>query len=162
MTIARKICPLLDCPSTSLSVRMLAVWNQCSIFSQLPLYARQNMAVPAFTICYPINSPASGANPEIFKRRGPEAIIYKILERGGPKYLKKAFECSFQSFSYKSFANIPPKRGVALGPSPKSATALGEGTSSCRTFAGIFKVCRAFPRCSGIWDKLRYTVKSHF
>ena len=53
----------------------------------------------------------SGADPEIFERGGPEAIVYKILERGGPKSLKMAFECSFQSFSYKSFANIPPKGG---------------------------------------------------
>ena len=63
----------------------------------------------------------SGADPEIFERGGPEDMIYKILERGGPKSLKMAFECSFQSFSYKSFANIPPKGG-ARGPSPKSAT----------------------------------------
>ena len=52
-----------------------------------------------------------GADPEIFEREGPEAIIYKILERVGPKSLKLAFECLFQSFSYKSFANIPPKGG---------------------------------------------------
>ena len=38
-------------------------------------------------------------------------MIYKILERGGPKSLKMAFECSFQSLSYKSFANIPQKGG---------------------------------------------------
>ena len=38
----------------------------------------------------------SGADPGIFERGGPEAIIYKILERGGPKSLKMAFECSFQ------------------------------------------------------------------
>ena len=49
----------------------------------------------------------SGADPKLFERGGPEAIVYKILERGGPKSLK----CSFQSFSYKSFANIPPKGG---------------------------------------------------
>ena len=53
-----------------------------------------------------------GTDPEIFERRGPEAIIYKILERGGPKSIKMAFECSFQSFSYKSFANIPLKGGA--------------------------------------------------
>ena len=53
-----------------------------------------------------------GADPEIFERGGPEAIIHKILERGGPNSLKMAFECSFQSFSYKSFANIPPKGGA--------------------------------------------------
>ena len=62
----------------------------------------------------------SGADPEIFERGGPEDIICKILERGGPKSLKMAFECSFQSFSYKSFANIPPKGGA----SPKSATVV--------------------------------------
>ena len=33
----------------------------------------------------------------------------EILERGGPKSLKMAFEYPFQSFSYKSFVNIPPK-----------------------------------------------------
>ena len=67
----------------------------------------------------------SGADPGIFERGGPEAIIYKILERGDPKSLKMAFECSFQSLSYKSFANIPQKGGGGagpLGPSPKSAT----------------------------------------
>ena len=57
-----------------------------------------------------------GADPEIFEKGGPEAIIYKILERGGPKSLKVAFECSFQLFSYKSFANIPPnERGGGRG-----------------------------------------------
>ena len=56
--------------------------------------------------------PLSGADPGIFERGGPEAIIYKILERGGPKSLKMAFECSFQSLSYKSFANIPQKGGA--------------------------------------------------
>ena len=54
----------------------------------------------------------AGADPGIFERGGPEAIIYKILERGGPKSLKMAFECSFQSLSYKSFANIPQKVGA--------------------------------------------------
>ena len=54
----------------------------------------------------------AGADPGIFERGGPEAIIYKILERGGPKSLKMAFECSFQSLSYKSFANIPQKGGA--------------------------------------------------
>ena len=43
----------------------------------------------------------TGADPEMFERGGPEAIIHKILERGGPNSLKMAFECSFQSFSYK-------------------------------------------------------------
>ena len=37
------------------------------------------------------------------------ARSYKIQDRGGPKSLKMAFECSFQSFSYKSFANIQLK-----------------------------------------------------
>ena len=46
------------------------------------------------------------ADPEILERGGPEAIICKFLERGGPKSLiKMAFECSSQSFSFKSFAN---------------------------------------------------------
>ena len=54
----------------------------------------------------------AGADPEIFKRGGPEAIIYKVLERGGPKSLKMAFECPFQLFSYRSFANMPPKGGA--------------------------------------------------
>ena len=49
----------------------------------------------------------------------PEAIIYKTLERGGPKSLKMAFECSFQSFPYTSFANITPKwGGGGSGPLP--------------------------------------------
>ena len=38
----------------------------------------------------------TGADSEMFERGGPEAIIYKILERGGPKSLKMAFECLFQ------------------------------------------------------------------
>ena len=59
-----------------------------------------------------------GADPGIFERGGPEAIIYKILERGGPKSLKMAFECSFQSLSYKSFANIPQKGGGGGGGRP--------------------------------------------
>ena len=60
----------------------------------------------------------SGADPGIFERGGPEAIIYKILERGGPKSLKMAFECSFQSLSYKSFANISQKGGGGGGTRP--------------------------------------------
>ena len=59
-----------------------------------------------------IMSVGSGADPGIFERGGPEAIIYKILERGGPKSLKMAFECLFQSLSYKSFANTPQKGGA--------------------------------------------------
>ena len=39
--------------------------------------------------------PEAGADPEIFERGDPEAIIHKILERGGPNSLKMAFECSF-------------------------------------------------------------------
>ena len=60
----------------------------------------------------------AGADPGIFERGGPEAIIYKILERGGPKSLKMAFECSFQSLSYKSFANIPQKGGAQAPRAP--------------------------------------------
>ena len=48
-----------------------------------------------------------------FCKSGPRS--YKILERGVPKSLKMAFECSFQSFSYKSFANIIPKGGGGRG-----------------------------------------------
>ena len=58
----------------------------------------------------------AGADPGIFERGGPEAIIHKILERGGPKSLKMAFECSFQLLSYKSFANIPQKGGGGQAP----------------------------------------------
>ena len=46
-----------------------------------------------------------------------------------------AFECFFQSFSYKSFANTPPKGGggSAPGPSPKSATVGFNGAeTNCR------------------------------
>ena len=75
-----------------------------------------------------------GADPEIFERGGPEAIIYKILERVGPKSLKLAFECLFQSFSYKFFANIPPKGGETLGPSHKSATVYHIETSDGSSF----------------------------
>ena len=60
----------------------------------------------------------SGADPGIFERGGPEAIIYKILERGGPKPLKMSFGCSFQSFSYKYFANISQKGGGGRGRPP--------------------------------------------
>ena len=60
----------------------------------------------------------SGAGPGIFERGGPEAIIYKILERGGPKPLKMSFEYSFQSFSYKYFANISQKGGGGGRPPP--------------------------------------------
>ena len=48
-----------------------------------------------------------------FWKRGPR--IYKILEKGGPKPLKTAFECLFQSFSYKFFANIHKKGGGGPG-----------------------------------------------
>ena len=64
-------------------------------------------------------------DPEIFERRRPEAILYKILERWGPKSHRMTFECSFQSFSYKYFAKIPPKGGGGAGPpdpSPKCAS----------------------------------------
>ena len=54
----------------------------------------------------------SGADPETFEIGGPEAIIYKMLERGGPKSFKMAFESSFKSFSCKSFAKLPPKGGA--------------------------------------------------
>ena len=69
----------------------------------------------------------SGADPGIFERGGPEAIIYKILERGGPKSLKMAFECSFQSFSCKSFANIPQKGGAQAPWAPLLNPPLGFG-----------------------------------
>ena len=61
----------------------------------------------------------------LLRRGGTEAIIYKILERGGPKSLKMALEYSFQSFPYKSFVNFPQMGGGGAGllcPSPKSAT----------------------------------------
>ena len=69
-----------------------------------------------FIICFTTFAEYSaqwaGADPGIFERGGPKAIIYKTVERGGPKTLKMAFECSFQSFSNKSFANIPQKGGA--------------------------------------------------
>ena len=74
---------------------------------------------------YGAEPPVSGADPEIFERGGPEAIIHKILERGGPNSLKMAFECSFQSFSYKSFANIPPKGGARAPWAPPLNPPLG-------------------------------------
>ena len=83
---------------------------------------------------------STGADPEIFERGGPEAIIHKILERGGPNSLKMAFECSFQLFSYKSFANIPPKGG-APGPSPKSATGQNETFSTVPPKGYVTRVC---------------------
>ena len=50
-------------------------------------------------------------------------MIYKILEIGGPKSLKIACECSFQSFS-QIFCKYSTKgEGPGpLGPSPKTAT----------------------------------------
>ena len=41
---------------------------------------------------------SSGADPGIFERGGPEAIIYKILERGGPKPLKWLLNAHFSHF----------------------------------------------------------------
>ena len=35
----------------------------------------------------------------------------EIFERGDPEPLKMTFDCFFQSFSNKSFVNIPPKGG---------------------------------------------------
>ena len=88
-----------------------------------------------------------GADPEIFERGDPEAIIYKILERGGPKSVKMVFECLFQSFSYKCFANIPPKGGGPgpQGPSPTSATARVQiiGIRPHLRFAGKYRGCAA-------------------
>ena len=86
--------------------------------------------------------PHTGVDPGIFERGGPEAIIYKILERGGPKSLKMAFECSFQSFSNKSFANIPQKGGGGgLGPSSKSTTVINVEQTSCN-LQSCFKVLK--------------------
>ena len=50
--------------------------------------------------------------PEIFERGGPEAtrIMYKNLERGSPKSLKMAFECSFL------FQIFHPGGGGGAGP----------------------------------------------
>ena len=76
----------------------------------------------------------SGADPEIFERGSPEAIIHKILERGGPNSLKMAFECSFQSFSYKSFANIPPKGGARAPWAPP----LNPPLVFCHIFVSFF------------------------
>ena len=55
---------------------------------------------------------------KFLERGGPEAIICKFLERGGPKSLiKMAFECSSQSFSFKSFANnYSTKKGAWASP----------------------------------------------
>ena len=63
--------------------------------------------------------------PEIFERWGPEATIYKVLERRCPESLKMAFECSFQSFSYNiNLLQIFHQKGgpAPLGPAPKSST----------------------------------------
>ena len=57
----------------------------------------------------------AGADPEMFERRGQEAITYKILERGGPKSLKVPFECSFHTFSYKSFCKYSTRGGGGGG-----------------------------------------------
>ena len=81
-----------------------------------------------------------GADPEVFERGGPEAIIYKNLEKGGPKSLKMAFECSFLSFSYKSFANIPPKGGARAPWAPPLNPPLAAclGTSASHSAASLF------------------------
>ena len=47
------------------------------------------------------------------KCAGPRQIP-KIFERGDPEPLKMTFDCFFQSFSNKSFVNIPPKGGGGL------------------------------------------------
>ena len=49
----------------------------------------------------------SGADPEISERGGGDRS--QILERGGQN---STFQCGFQSFSYKSLINIPPKGGL--------------------------------------------------
>ena len=89
------------------------------VFASLPgsilLYVMTRDKLFPVQCCFPIPNKA-GVDPGLFLKRGaPEAIIYKVLERGGPKSLKMAFECSFQLFSYKSFANIPPKGGGGGG-----------------------------------------------
>ena len=85
---------------------------------------------------------SQGRIQKFLKEGAPEAIIHKILERGGPNSLKMAFECSFQSFSYKSFANIPPKEGgggpCPLGPTPKSATELNNNSNNNWHFLKIY------------------------
>ena len=47
-----------------------------------------------------------GADPEISERGGGGGGS-QILERGGG--WNSTFQCGFQSFSYKSLTNIPPK-----------------------------------------------------
>ena len=61
------------------------------------IFSRSNIEATAV-----VSRRQAGADPGIFERGGPEAIIYKILERGGPKSLKMAFECSFQSCCHSS------------------------------------------------------------
>ena len=58
------------------------------------------------------------AYPVLLRRGGTEAIIYKILEREGPKSLKMALEYPFQSFPYKSFVNFPQIGGGGGGGRP--------------------------------------------
>ena len=41
---------------------------------------------------------ASGADPEIFEKGSPEAIIYRILERRDPKFLKMLLNAHFSHF----------------------------------------------------------------
>ena len=62
----------------------------------------------------------------------PAALI--ILERGILKYLKMAFECSFQSFSYKSAANIPPKGGGGGWAPPLNPPLLVVESDCCVVF----------------------------
>ena len=53
----------------------------------------------------------------------------QILEGGGGR--NSTFQCSFQSFSYKSLTNIPPKGGPAARPAPPLNPRLTEVDNIC-------------------------------
>ena len=57
--------------------------------------------------------PVPGADPEISERGGGGR---KPNSRKGSQ--NSTFQCSFQSFSYKSLTNIPPKGGAVARPAP--------------------------------------------
>ena len=109
-------------------MKLCQCYLKSTVSANLPSFISETY--PASESTYqelPLNAlfmPLSGADSEIFERGGPEAIIYKILEKGGPKYVKMAFEYLFQLFSYNFFCKYSTKRGGPgpLGPSPKSAT----------------------------------------
>ena len=75
---------------------MTIIMGMCSVLPS-PHPLPSNDVVVACVISFGVKSES---DPKFLKEGDPEAIIYKILEREGPKSLKMAFKCSFQSFFF--------------------------------------------------------------